>query len=142
MSNYEMKHLHEVRFIEIKNICLALGIDSDLFETSFFDWFKSSPLSGSTALDMCKTRLLAGLSMPWEKEKDLTTDGWTNIEDVLPFKYGRYLVYAPGIDADNPLIYISLFSPSKDPGWENQTWGWSHWMPLPEPPSTPKDTGK
>ncbi len=66
MSNYEMKHLREVRFIEIKNTCLALGIDSDSFEANFFDWFKSSPLSGSMALDMCKTRLLAGLPMPWE----------------------------------------------------------------------------
>ena len=66
VDKYAVRKLFMVKFVEIEQICIALDFDYILFEGAFFDWYESSPLSSSMALDMCKMRLLAGLPLPWE----------------------------------------------------------------------------
>jgi len=71
-----------------------------------------------------------------------TTDGWISVEEQLPSKEGIYLIHAfdSNIDPEKPFINTAWFNPDENPGWIYMPKSWAeavtHWMPLPEPPST------
>ena len=57
---------------------------------------------------------------------------WISVEDRLPEKPGKYLVYAKHwIDGIKPIIRCDLWAH----GWDKtDAFKATHWMPLPEPP--------
>lgn len=61
---------------------------------------------------------------------------WQPIAKSLPPENGKYLVYCPSADHDNPLIATAWYH--ADEGWSLLPTQWldaiSHWMLLPEPP--------
>lgn len=63
---------------------------------------------------------------------------WVSVVDRLPDKDAAYLIYAESLDATKPLIITAWFTPTY--GWSGLPSGWleaiTHWMPLPEPPSS------
>jgi hypothetical protein len=62
---------------------------------------------------------------------------WISVEEKLPEKGARYLVYALSADENRPLITIARYDPNGF-GWSLLPKIWipaiTHWMELPAPP--------
>ena len=57
---------------------------------------------------------------------------WISVEDRLPKQFGKYLVVCEGIDIAQIRLWEGM--------WDSLT-EVTYWMPLPEPPRTPKERG-
>lgn len=70
------------------------------------------------------------------RREDLpTVDLWHSVEDGLPDKNGRYLVF----DTENGVQSALYVKQRKTSEWTDELEEWcdfdvTHWMPLPEPP--------
>jgi hypothetical protein len=61
---------------------------------------------------------------------------WHNIKKEKPPKDAPYIIHAPSLDYQKPMIQIAWYNPSS--GWSLIPEVWidsiTHWMPLPKPP--------
>lgn len=84
----------------------------------------------------------------WEKYFVPKTE-WISVDERLPEEDGWYITYTNANGKDNGVIAQRLVTTTikgkKTRRWEWQTrvspWIVTHWMPLPEPPRTPKERG-
>lgn len=71
----------------------------------------------------------------WVKWED--TLDWISVDDRMPDKDALYLIHAPSLDKEKPLIHCAWYDPNGS-GWSLLAKCWceaiTHWMPLPEPP--------
>lgn len=70
-----------------------------------------------------------------------TTAEWIDVNERLPEKEGKYIVYTESITGYKPLeynVFIAdyVFDDFVFKGWENNRV--THWQPLPEPPKNKK----
>jgi len=67
-------------------------------------------------------------------------NSWISVEERMPTEDALYLIHAPSLDPDKPFIKTAWFDPNIVLGWQFIPKVWSdavtHWMLLPEPPST------
>ena len=60
---------------------------------------------------------------------------WIACADAVPQENGLYIIYAPSLDEDCPLIVVISWHKGE---WSGLVPMWleaiTHWMPLPEPP--------
>ena len=100
-------------------------------EISLFDDYKArNPFLGVKHLQVTMTEDPNG---EWVKWKDVPA--WISVNDRLPDKNALYLIYAPSLDKNSPLIQCAWYDPNGF-GWSGLVEIWlkaiTHWMPLPE----------